>query len=93
MNMLSLEIVNRKAMESLIGFKIGVRNGIPDDDLSLAIEALKKQIPSEPKIQSWSPALCPSCGEELSESLGDGYYKHYTSKITCNCGQKLKWQE
>jgi len=43
----------------------------------LAVEALDKQIPKTPIIKSWSPALCPSCGNELSEHLGDGCYKHY----------------
>ena len=59
--------------------------------LTLAIGALKKQIPQKPYMRPWCPALCPSCGEELSESLGDGYYKHWTTKKICNCGQKLNW--
>jgi hypothetical protein len=58
----------------------------------LAIESMEKQIPKKPKIESWSPALCPACGEELSESIGDGYYKHWYNKEICDCGQKLKWE-
>ena len=57
------------------------------------IEALEKQIPKKPIIERWSPSLCPSCKEELSESMGDGYYKHWTSKNICDCGQKLKWDD
>lgn len=57
----------------------------------LAIKALEKQIPKKPIMKPWSPALCPSCGCELSESLGDGYYKHYTHLKVCDCGQKLEW--
>lgn len=57
----------------------------------LAIEALKKQIPTRPIIKSWCPAYCPSCHAELSENKGDGYYKHYTNLKVCDCGQKLKW--
>lgn len=56
-----------------------------------AIEALEKQIPQKPIIREWSPAKCPCCRAELSESLGDGYYKHWTSKKVCDCGQKLDW--
>jgi len=63
------------------------------DAINLAIQALNKQIPTSPKIKSWSPALCPSCDKELSEHLGDGYYKHYYSLKVCECGQKLKWEE
>jgi len=59
----------------------------------LAVEALEKQISKTPKIKSWSPALCPSCGNELSEDLGDGYYKHYYGLSICECGQKLKWED
>ena len=57
------------------------------------LKILEKQIPKKPKIESWSPALCPSCMEELSESIGDGYYKHWYSKKICDCGQKLKWED
>jgi len=59
--------------------------------IDLAIVALEKQIPSKPKITNWNPALCPSCNEELSESIGDGYYHHYTNLKVCECGQKLRW--
>jgi len=55
--------------------------------------AINKQIPQKPKMESWSPALCPSCNEELSESLGDGYYKHWYSIVVCDCGQKLNWED
>jgi len=58
----------------------------------IAIKAMEKQMPKNPIIESWCPALCPTCGEELSESVGDGFYKHYYSKNICDCGQKLKWK-
>lgn len=59
----------------------------------LAIQALEKQIPKRPIIEPWNPALCPSCGMELSESTGDGYYKHWVGMKRCECGQKLSWGE
>ena len=59
----------------------------------IAIEALEKQIEKKPIIKSWNPAICPTCGEELSESCGDGYYKHYEYLEVCKCGQKLNWRE
>lgn len=43
-----------------------------------ALESLEKQISKRPVIKPWNPALCPSCGMELSEN----------SKI-CECGQKI----
>jgi len=58
----------------------------------LAASALEKQIPKTPKIERWNPALCPSCDKELSEHLGDGYYKHWYGLKVCECGQKLKWE-
>ena len=60
------------------------------DEIKSAIE---KQIPKRPKIDSWSAALCPFCGSQLSELVGDGYYKHYTSEKYCNCGQLLDWSD
>jgi len=59
----------------------------------LAVKSLEKQILKTPIIKSWSPALCPSCDKELSESIGDGYYKHYYGLKVCECGQKLKWED
>lgn len=61
--------------------------------LDLAVESLKKQIPTSPIMRGWSPALCPSCETELSESVGDGYYKHHTLLKYCGCGQKLQWDD
>lgn len=59
--------------------------------LDLAMQALEKQIPLPPIKASWSPALCPTCRTELSESVGDGYYKDWISLKHCGCGQNLKW--
>lgn len=59
----------------------------------IAIAALEKQIPKKVIIEPWNPARCPSCNCELSESLGDGYYKHHITKKVCECGQKLDWED
>lgn len=61
-----------------------------------AIEALEKQLPKKVEVKEWSPARCPSCGTELSEFLGDGYYRHPTFLKRCpniDCGQLLDWSE
>jgi len=57
------------------------------------LEALGKQIPKKPIIEKWNPARCPSCEESLSESAGDGYYRHNYCLNICDCGQVLKWEE
>ena len=41
-------------------------------------EAVEKQKPKKIIIKSYCPTVCPTCGNELSTSLGDGYYKHPT---------------
>lgn len=59
-------------------------------------EAVEKQKAKKPIIQPWSPARCPTCGEELSENLGDGYYRHRTFLERCTnveCAQRLDWSE
>lgn len=56
------------------------------------LEALGKQIPTKPVIESWCPARCPTCDAELSENEGDGYYKHWYGVKICECGQKLEWE-
>lgn len=68
---------------------------------SLKREVLKKYIKNtcllmvekSPIIEPWAPAICPNCGAELSESLGDGYYQHNRNIKRCKCGQALTWQE
>lgn len=55
-------------------------------------EAVEKQKPKKVIIEPWSPALCPTCRVRLSESLGDGYYKHWTLLQRCTrCEQVLDW--
>ncbi len=61
-----------------------------------AVRALEKQLPKKVEIKEWSPSVCPSCGQELSESVGDGYYKHPKFLERCpnpDCGQRLDWSE
>ncbi len=62
----------------------------------IAIEALEKQLPKKVEIKKWCPSVCPACGCELSENIGDGYYKHPIFLNRCpnpDCGQKLDWSE
>ena len=62
----------------------------------IAIEALEKQLPMKVKIEAWCPSCCPSCGYELSEDLGDGYYKHPDFIERCpnpECAQRLEWSK
>ena len=61
--------------------------------IDTAVEALKKQIPTEPIRKSWELPRCPSCGAALGEWLGDGYTKDWENKNVCDCGQKIKWHD
>ena len=57
-------------------------------------EAVDKQKPKKIIIEPYCPTECPTCGHELSTSLGDGYYKYPTFLKRCpNCGQAIQWQE
>ena len=57
-------------------------------------EAVEKQKPKKIIIEPYCPTECPTCGHELSTSLGDGYYKHPTFLERCpNCGQAIQWDE
>ena len=58
-----------------------------------AINALEKQLPKKPIKRQWSPSECPSCNADLSELVGDGYYKDWVTLKFCDCGQKLDWRE
>ena len=55
-------------------------------------EAVEKQKPKKIIIEPYCPTECPTCGHELSTSLGDGYYKYPTFLKRCpNCGQAINW--
>lgn len=57
-------------------------------------KAVEKQKAKKIIIRDWNPTKCPTCGHELSTSLGDGYYKHPTFLERCpNCGQAINWEE
>ena len=80
-----MDAVAVQAMEDLLQYRaIGTI-----DECRTAVERMK---PKNPIIKNWCPAICPTCKRELSESLGDGYYKHYESMKYCECGQALDWQ-
>ena len=81
----------QEALNAIIGYRIGIKKEPREEYLKTAEDALKKQLPQRPIIKDWMPALCPCCKTELSENAKDGYYKHYTSKKICDCGQKLDW--
>ena len=56
-------------------------------------EAVEKQRTKKIIIRDWNPTYCPTCGHELSTSLGDGYYKHPTFLERCHeCGQAISWE-
>lgn len=80
-----------QAIEDLKYAKTSVSFFGQEKSLDLAIEALERQKPKKPSIKKWSPALCPCCDALLSESLEDGYYKHWENLKVCDCGQKLIW--
>lgn len=75
------------------GIELGAGDYVDVNALKVARKALEKQIAKKPIIKEWSPAKCPCCGCDLSESIGDGYYKHFYSLMFCECGQKLDWSE
>jgi hypothetical protein len=61
------------------------------ENCNTILEVIEKYIPKNPIMERWSPARCPSCDTELSESIGDGYYKHWYGLKVCDCGQRLQW--
>lgn len=89
--LITLDIIDAKAL--LVGAKSKFKdNREMQIALNMGIEALGMQIPKKPILEKWSAALCPGCKEELSEHMGDGYYKHWDSLDRCpECGQRLEW--
>lgn len=55
-------------------------------------KAVEKDTDKKVIIKPFEPCKCPTCDKELSESVGDGYYKHYYYLKRCpECGQRLDW--
>lgn len=72
------------------------RCDIEEPALSQLKELVDRATPKKVIIEQYTPAYCPTCGEELSESLGDGYYKYYTHLDVCpnkECRQVLDWSD
>ena len=60
--------------------------------IDMAMDAVERRIPKAPIVQPYKPAYCPNCDKILSESLGDGYFRHYKYLDICPaCGQILDW--
>lgn len=75
------------------GFTDGETYVLAEEAYSLMQIAEEKQAAKKPIIENYSPAKCPSCGKEMSQDLGDGYYQHHDALKVCDCGQKLDWSE
>lgn len=66
--------------------------GLSDLDKEKLQAFQEREKPKHVISESWSPDRCPSCGKELSESLGDGYYSHPSFLERCpQCLQVLNW--
>ena len=62
-------------------------------ELLLKLQRLEElQTPKSPIWRSYCPTTCPNCKAELSQDLGDGYYKDLINIKFCECGQKLDWE-
>ncbi len=78
--------------------KNGVNAKTYDEQLEarkIAIKEMQKAIPMEPiNHGKWNPKTCPTCEEELSEHIGDGYYKDNVCLDCCpKCRQLLNWNK
>ena len=92
------ELTNRLNVEDAIEIIKEFTNGLNENGYlrqanNLAIKALEKQIPKRPIIEPYNPALCPSCGRELSDFECDGCYTHWKGLKMCECGQVLDWRK
>lgn len=59
----------------------------------IAVIEMKKAIPAKPIDNgNWSPKICPTCENGLSEHHGDGYYSDCVCLESCpKCRQLLNW--
>jgi hypothetical protein len=60
----------------------------------MAVREMQKAIPLKPIDHGkWDSKTCPACDEELSEHIGDGYYRDKVYLDCCpRCRQLLKWR-
>lgn len=57
--------------------------------MSEASRLLGIYIPMKVTVENWSPNICPNCGKEIDEHMGDGYYSHPEYDRCPYCLQKL----
>lgn len=85
-------------------YELGRRLGLSDQKtkdivkgiISLIYSLTEREDKKTPYIaDDWSPALCPSCLEELSNLDDTGYYIHAMFLERCpnpDCVQRLSWE-
>lgn len=56
------------------------------DDATMYIQI---HIPKKVKVENWTPNICPNCGQEIDEHMGDGYYSHPEYDRCPYCLQRL----
>ena len=78
----------------LVNGSFDVMSDMLDSDKKELQDFREREIPKKVIVSAWNPDKCPCCHDELSESLGDGYYSHPTFLERCpKCLQKLVWDE
>ena len=80
----AIELIKRHMIIHQIGKYPHIKLG---EALSLAIEALDKQIPKKPR-ETRCALMCASCGHKITEKGCKKLNRKYCKK----CGQRLLWE-
>lgn len=79
--------------EAIKHYEYGITHDIFSEPVTtyakMSIEALKKQIPKNPRVDNDDWYCCRNCGETFS--LVNTLHKR--NKYCGNCGQKISWEE
>ena len=73
-----------------VGYHPTLDNESPIEFIYIALQALEKQVPKEPKhIETDGFGYCPNCGE-CAETMG---YDAIQFNFCDKCGQRIDWGE
>ena len=78
-----------KGRDKIVDSQTDVEDGT--NNAQLALDSMKKCIPTKPIREAWSPNTCPNCGADLGGECNDGYYQNPFFETCPECRQVLNY--
>ena len=83
-----------QTIESYVGYPYPGEEGLRNEALTIAFEAMEKQIPMKPRVKRMPMSMCLSIEEARFYKVCGNCRELVTDENHCpECGQKIDWTE